>query len=290
MPDNELRSKRYEAAQFQLNYLRKLLPNTKIIRVCQNYTSETITNDCTNIIHDNGIGPAMARNEILSIFYNSDYDWLLLVDDDTVWYEYYSYKDFIHEIVSNDEKFAEIDAISAVEPEYHAYKKLNYEDRNNLTHYKFIPRDLGSGSATTIFRNIKKYRHKELYYPDIDPATGHGLEDVEFHMAWLKAGLNWYTMQTWIRKSLCFDKSSIFSTNSDERTAVLKTCLKNLCERHRNDGLYMTEKNTVVWKEFNARYNRSQKTLYIERENKIEFDETTTPKEQKRISKKLFDI
>ena len=150
LPDTDLRPKRLEAARFQLNYLNKLLPNVKIISVCQSYNGDELPNDVEVVSFDTGIGPARARNVILARFYNSDYDWLLLVDDDTVWYEYYKYEEFLRDASNNEFKFRSIDAISAVEPEYHAYKKLNFQDKGNLTHYKFVPRDLGSGSATTL--------------------------------------------------------------------------------------------------------------------------------------------
>lgn len=290
LPDNELRSKRLEEARFQLDYLNKLLPNTPIHRVCQNYEFNEVDTKGNYIytMFAQGIGPAKARNIILESFYRSDYDWLLLVDDDTVWYEYYKYEEFIRDVSNNEKKFEGVDAISAVEPEYHAYKKSNYQDRANLTHYKFIPRDLGSGSATTLIRNIKKFYNKEIYYPDIDPVSGNGLEDVEFHMAWLKEGFTWYTMQTWIRKSLCFNKSTIWDENSEERVAKLKTCLRNLCERHKEDGLYMTDRNTVSWKEFNNRYNRSFKTKYIQRNEPIEYTEKEMPKEKPSMTQLLF--
>ena len=114
------------------------------------------------------------------------------------------------------------------------------------------------------------------------------MEDVEFHMAWLKAGLTWYTMQTWIRKSLCFDKSTIWEHNADERVAKLKECLKSLCDRHEADGLYMTARNSVAWKDFNNRYNRSEKVRYVERAKPIEFTESEIPKEKQNPTNTLF--
>ena len=212
LPNNELRTKRFEAARTQIEWLHKVLPNVKITSVLQNYADaerDLIKSD--NIIgFSNPIGAGKARNLILEKFYNSDYDWLFLCDDDTILDDKYHYENFIEELSNNEKKFSGIDAVSAIEPEYHPYKKLNYEDKGNLTHFKFEPRELNSGSATSFIRNIKKFYGKEIYFPNIDANKGEGREDIEMLFSWLKAGLTWYNMDTMIRKSLCFDKSSIF--------------------------------------------------------------------------------
>lgn len=287
LPSNELRAQRHEAARVQIDWFNKVLPNEKIISVAQAYNESEYIDGVLYRKFDTPIGAGTARNVILNEFYNSDYDWLLLCDDDTVAYEYYNYKSFIKDVVNNPNKFDGIDAISALEPEYHPYKKLNYQDKNNLTHYKFEPRELNSGSATSLIRNIKKYYGKELYYPNIDASTGFGREDMEFLFAWLKSDLTWYTMDTWIRKSLCFDKSSIFGNNVKERDKILMQCLDNICARYKADGLQRNINGQITWREFNDRYNKSAKVLYIERETPIEYDINTTPKERV-YSKKLF--
>ena len=288
LPNNEVRTKRLEASRFQIEWLHKLLPNTEIVCVAQAYNeSECDMKDINYVRYEYGIGPGKARNIILKKFYESDYDWLFLCDDDTIAYDYYSYADFIHDIVNNPEKFEGIDAVSAVEPEYHPYKKLNYEDKNNLTHYKFEPRELNSGSATSIIRNIKKYYDKELYYPDTDARKGEGREDIEFLIEWLKLGLTWYTMDTWIRKSLCFDKSSLFGTDTKARDKLLMHDLDVLCDKYKADGLQRQINGRITWGELNNRFNKSKKILYIKRETPIEYDEKTTPKE-KHNSIKLF--
>lgn len=286
LPDNELRSKRLTASRTQIEWFNKILPNEKIISVCQNYAQDELPSN--NISFENGIGAGAARNVILKEFYNSEYDWLLLCDDDTISYDYYRYEEFIHDIVNNPEKFKKVDAISAVEPEYYPFKKLNFEDKNNLTHYKFTPRVLNSGSATSIIRNIKKYYDKEIYYPNVDANKGEGREDIEFLIAWLLEGLNWYTMQTWIRKSLCFDKSSIFGGDTKKRDEILMHDLDVICERYKDYGITRNIHNKITWGEFNKRYNHSENLLYIERATPIEYTEKETPKEKPSNMKTLF--
>lgn len=289
LPDNELRTKRLTSARTQLEWFNKVLPNAKIISVCQAYTElECDVEGVEYMRFSKGIGAGNARNVLLNIFYNSDYDWLFLCDDDTIAYPYYNYENFFEEMSNNIDKFSKLDAISAIEPEYHPYKKLNFEDKGNLTHYKFEPRELNSGSATSFIRNIKKYYHLELYYPETDANKGEGREDIEFLLQWLLLGLNWYNMDTWIRKSLCFDQSSIFGGDTKARDKLLMHDLDVVCEKYKNYGLYRNEKGRITWKNFNDLYNKTEKVLYIPRKVPIVFDEKTTPKTPKTSSKNLF--
>ena len=290
LPNNELRTKRFEAARTQIEWLHKVLPNVKILSVCQNYTQD----ECNMLDHDmylsydTPIGAGRARNKILEKFYNSDYDWLFLCDDDTILDDKYHYENFIEELSNNEKKFSGIDAVSAIEPEYHPYKKLNYEDKGNLTHFKFEPRELNSGSATSFIRNIKKFYGKEIYFPNIDANKGEGREDMEMLFSWLKAGLTWYNMDTMIRKSLCFDKSSIFGSDTKKRDKILMKCLDSICERYAEDGISRGINGQITWKNFNERYNKSQKVLYIKRDKPIEFEDNVIPKPKKSNVPDLF--
>ena len=290
LPNNELRTKRFEAASTQIEWLHKVLPNVKILSVCQSYTQDECDMLGSDIYlsYDTPIGAGRARNKILEKFYNSDYDWLFLCDDDTILDDKYHYENFIEELSNNEKKFSGIDAVSAIEPEYHPYKKLNYEDKGNLTHFKFEPRELNSGSATSFIRNIKKFYGKEIYFPNIDANKGEGREDMEMLFSWLKAGLTWYNMDTMIRKSLCFDKSSIFGADTKKRDKILMKCLDNICERYAEDGISRGINGQITWKNFNERYNKSQKVLYIKRDKPIEFEDNVIPKPKKSNVPDLF--
>ena len=290
LPNNELRTKRFEAARTQIEWLHKVLPNVKITSVLQNYADaerDLIKSDDI-ISFSKPIGAGKARNLILEKFYNSDYDWLFLCDDDTILDDKYHYENFIEELSNNEKKFSGIDAVSAIEPEYHPYKKFNYEDKGNLTHFKFEPRELNSGSATSFIRNIKKFYGKEIYFPNIDANKGEGREDMEMLFLWLKAGFTWYNMDTMIRKSLCFDKSSIFGSDTKKRDKILMKCLDSICERYAEDGISRGINGQITWKNFNERYNKSQKVLYIKRDKPIEFEDNVIPKPKKSNVPDLF--
>lgn len=290
LPDDDyLRNIRVNSAKTQIEWLLNTFKYHEITVIAQNYTDDDyVLNPFVNYTkYDKGIGPASARNIILNLFYKSEYDWLFLCDDDTTAFDYYNYKDFIYDVECNPSKFNGIDAISAVEPEYHPFKKQNYEDQMNLTHYKFEPRELNSGSATSIMRNLKKYYNYELYFPDIDANNGEGREDMEFLMLWLKNGHTWYTMDTWIRKSLCFHKSSVFGADIKKRDEILLKDLDVICDKYKDDGIQRVN-GKITWKNFNHKYNKSKKLLYIPRAFPIEFTEKEKPKPKNTSARRLF--
>ena len=280
LPDDIKRTKRLQASRTQIEWLHKLFNNEKILVIAQNYNDTDYLDDplIEYIKYDKGIGAGNARNVILKNFYNSDKDWLFICDDDTILDNKYSYQNFIYDIVNNPDKFDGIDAISAIEPEYTAYKKNNFEDKANLTHYKFTPRELNCGSATSFMRNIRKYYGKEVYYDNILANKQEGLEDVEFLLNWVLQGFTWYKMNTLIRKSLAFNQSTIWEDDRDERNNTLSKCLDKVCERFSKYGIHRKINGNVNWADFNSLYNSTLPVLYIEREKPIVYDENTTPK------------
>ena len=279
LPDDSKRTKRLQASRTQIEWLHKLFNHEKIIVIAQNYNKDDYLDDplVEYIKYDKGIGAGNARNVILKNFYNSDKDWLFICDDDTTAYPYYNYEEFFKDL-SNIHKFDGIDAISAIEPEYTAYKKNNFEDKANLTHYKFTPRELNCGSATSFMRNIRKCYGKEVYYDNILADKQEGLEDVEFLLNWVLNGLTLYKMNTLIRKSLAFNQSTIWEDDRDERNNTLSKCLDKVCERFSKYGIHRKINGNVNWADFNSVYNNTLPVLYIEREKPIVYDENTTPK------------
>lgn len=288
--DTVKRTKRLKASAQQLEWLHKIYSKPQILFIAQNYTESELPLQYDNITierYERGLGCGGARNKVLDKFYPSDYDWLLLMDDDTIIDDKYSPEIFMHDIIDNFEKFDNIDAINAVEPEYQPYKKNNFADKANLTYYKFTRRPINSGSATLLLRNPKKYFNEEPYFSNPDANIGEGTEDVEFRLDWIHAKHTWYTMETWIRKSLAFNDSTIWLRTPEENTQMLLADLSNICERYKDWGLHKDARGKIVWSDFNAKYNHSEQVLYIPRSKNIEYAENVIPKE-KPIANALF--
>ena len=87
--DEHLRCKRLKGHRKQLEFFREVLPDVPIYVVAQNYkdTDYTIDDKIHYLVFESGIGPANARNELLKLFYNSNEDFMYMLDDDIVFYD-----------------------------------------------------------------------------------------------------------------------------------------------------------------------------------------------------------
>lgn len=291
LPDlPKVRDKRIKAVHKQLDWLHDIYPNHTINVVAQNYREDELLG-YSYIQYDRyneGIGAGPARNVILRKFYSSNCDFLLLCDDDSICYDYYDYKNFMHHIAEDPSHFDGVDSVIPVEPEYYPFKKSVYEDKNNLNYYKFKPRYINSGAAIIFLRNINKYYGKELYFNNIDANKGEGREDIDFTMRWIIEGFTCYEMSTWIKKSLCFNYSSIFGDDIKRRDSIIAQDLKEVVKQY-SRYLHYKRQGVIDWASFNSVYNKSKSVLYIPRRDAIIIKEVEMPKyKTKHSSKALF--
>lgn len=287
LPDTSVRSKRVKAVTKQVEWLHSIYPNECIHIVAQNYTDDDYLVDpyVEYIKYSEGIGASNARNIILEMFYESGADWLLMCDDDSICYPYYSYEAFMRHIVEDPEYFKGVDAVIPIEPEYYPFKKQVAEDSQNLTHYKFSPRYNNSGAAIIFYRNIVKKGHEPLYFDENMVASkGTGREDIDFNLRWIKSGFTCYEMQTWIKKSLAFSDSTIFEGTQQARNKLLDDNLQLTVTKH---GIPY-KNGHINWKAFNDKYDKSAPVLYIERKEPITLTEKEQPKVKPKRGRSLF--
>lgn len=199
MPETDRGKQRIPIHEIQLRWLEELA--TKVRDEFDVYRVESAWGPTANakLTSSLNIKPivesqhtcAVNRNFLLEIFYNSDYDWLFLLDDDRVFYDHYRYQDWFDDLstpaVMNLCKSGYM--ISCILPMYEPFKKVNYEWENRETHW-YISKDPIHGSLQSVFiPNIKKYLGKEIYF---DKNTAAQLdeppEDTMFQLDWIKAG------------------------------------------------------------------------------------------------------
>ena len=140
LPENDL--KRRQARNQQHEWLKSIFPNHEIVIVAQKYkvTDYIDDNKIKYISFEQGIGPSRARNIILKEFYDSQEDFLLLLDDDCILYDYYDGIELLKELDEQPAKFKGIDNIVCNNPRYLPFKKENYKDKNVLKYWKFVKR------------------------------------------------------------------------------------------------------------------------------------------------------
>ena len=109
--DEEIRAVRKSAFEKCILDMKEITPNTRIYINAQNYKEEDYLDDpqITYLFkHEKGVGAQRARNELLEWFYNSNYEWMIISDDDSFLAPTESTKMFFKELEQYPEKFKSI--------------------------------------------------------------------------------------------------------------------------------------------------------------------------------------
>lgn len=129
------------------------------------------------------------RTNILEYFYETDYDWLMCLDDDRMLYPHYSPRNFIRDLNTPDfKKLAEEGhLIVCLDPIYMPFKKENYAWEHHETHWHFRT-EVPHGCLQVCFiPNLKKFGFPEIYFDRVTRAQmNEAPEDLKFEVDWLK--------------------------------------------------------------------------------------------------------
>jgi len=275
-PDEKLRAERREAHRKQIELVRDILPDVHIRIVAQCYREDEYIDD-PNISYrksDTPITMSAGRNLLLDLLYNSDFDWMILADDDLFIYEHYDYKEFF-DAMAEGRFNSEIDWILPFNPAHDGFNKYVVDDELFQTHFKFgalrIPYDFPN---IQFIKNLKKYHGKTMWY-DEDLCPEKELcanEDLEFSLRMIREGFRGYVNYSIVKKDFGVWKSSIGTIekgySKEERKETQRIRRDHLISMF--PELYRRSNGNIVWKDFIQRYNRSGKVLYIPRgEGKI---------------------
>lgn len=235
--ETKLRQKRLKSHIQQLKELRNIFKDIFIYDVLQNYTEDEIKLlDVDEYkVFDTGIGAGPARNEVLDYYYNSNYNTLLMLDDDTSFYNYYNIGEILEDIEALDDK--RIGLVTSLIPMLTPFKEINYQyekiiNNNFILHTKF--QSLTSIGATYI---ITKYlKEKRLHFENLDPTKNEGYEDMDFYFKVLDSGFAIYKCNQLIMKLILMDDSTIFK-NREGRQSLMKNNMKVMYEKYKYLGL-----------------------------------------------------
>lgn len=135
---------------------------------------------------------AQNRNFLLEKFYESDYDWLFLLDDDRMFFDHYRPADWFDDLSSTRVMLNLCKSgylVSCLLPMFEPYKKTNYAWELRETHWYF-DKDLMHGSLQSCFiPNIKKYMNRTVFFDnETEAQLNEPPEDTKFQLDWIKAG------------------------------------------------------------------------------------------------------
>ena len=183
LPDDEVdKIARKQAHLNQIKSIKAITPYVKIHIIAQNYKDEDYLDDPQIVYYKYGkLGAMKARNTALNIFYNSNYDFCILNDDDVVAAPTDSARNFFKELEKKSKKFKDIDIIYSRDMLHHPFQVCEFpkiEKYNKNWVFEYTPMSVWH---YTVIRNFKKFYGKEEYQTEtIDPNTGVGYDDADF--------------------------------------------------------------------------------------------------------------
>lgn len=280
LPDEPvLRERRFRCCVTTLNFCRQLFPEERIVVIAQNYNNENFEDSNVTIAKYDKLGPHGARNKILEQFYNSSDTWLYMCDDDVIAYDYYDANGIVRDIYYGrlDKAF---DMVIPLMPEFVPFKKLNVAQKVEQQ-IVFTPLNINSCPNIMLLRNSDKH----IYYDSsIDLSADNAVsEDLKFLSDCMYAGKRLYRLDCWIKKSLAFNHSTIFSDITKTENERLH---KKLTDNFRN--YIISTYGVKDFNEFKTRYNKSVgKYIVTERVNHYVLPDNLKPKTQEK-NKALF--
>ena len=204
LPDDpEIRAARKAAFEKCILDMKEITPNTRIYINAQNYKASDYLNDpqITYLFkHEKGIGAQAARNELLKWFYNeSDYEWMIISDDDSFLAPTESTKLFFKELEELPEKFKAIpldicySRNMQFEP-FDTYDVQRAEFRSKKWDFEYRG---SSWLCWTVIRNFKKaYGNEEYQDVTIDPTKTMGYDDTDFSLTLASKGYKSWRLPT----------------------------------------------------------------------------------------------
>lgn len=241
----------------QLEWLKENFKLNDIFILAQNYSIDKM--DEINYIINNPIKPSLARNKLLSIFYSSNEEYGLFIDDDVILkYKNINISKYIEKLINKNNYW---DSLTFNEIRYSG----SFKDENKVSLLK--KSNILSGAAF-IWKNFKKLYDKEIYFDE--NLNEYGLEDNEIAIQ-----LNYNNLKHYmINRPYIYELSSqsIFFNKNDRKIKYEKAreyiSNKWINILGCNSLIYMKNKKLFTNKFF-SQYNYKKNIILNLEENEI---------------------
>lgn len=268
LPDEPgVRSKRLEAHKKQINILKSY--NIPIYVVAQNYKEEEYDNSINYVYKGAPLGPSGARNYLLKQFYNTNNDFMWLLDDDIYPYDYYDLDMFIKDIHFNPDKFMSVDFIRPILAFQVPFKKTVYEEPKNTNYYVFKDQNTIGTTCCCIIKNLKKHYNKQLYYDTMNVECGEGYEDKDFCFKLKQNGIKTHKLQTFICGSYNYTDNSTLFKSYEDRMKVHESNNSHILDKYKD----MIDDRNILLKKYR------DKDVYIKRVKPLKLTSNLKPQD-----------
>ena len=200
--------------------LTEWLNNTQmnIYILAMQYTdSELATLPCSNrinIIKSPGLRTTFAHVEVQKLFYESNYKWAVMMDDDACLYPHNSSYNMFAEMDTHIEDYKHITCFFPHNPMVCGFNQLYLDEPRYATHHIFTPLQTAKGTLYAL-RNLRLYGEEPVYNDtDFDM-----MDDVAFAIRLQYHGHRLYTTSNLILKELPHNASFFGDNKKDDNTA-----------------------------------------------------------------------
>lgn len=297
--DVKLRSTRVKTHIKQLNQINTLYPDADVLQISQQYTIEeaetcrkVLNNDRREVSADmyGKLGANGARNTILRQFYNSEYKFLMLLDDDSSLYPYYDAKNFMNDLCSY--KYPDqLGLIRPLIPTMTPFKKQNYKIKNVVETHWVLRSSVGLAPfGIFILNNLNRVFGKTpLFNENMNPANCEGYDDYDFILTLRELNVPSHTCNQIVanpldaHSSVCVDGEEARRKNHAENIVQTYRRHPNLRIKYSvHDGRVKSDVTKLS----------SWPSVYVPRQHPYSFEQSMVPKNMSnRINvtkKKLF--
>ena len=297
--DAKLRATRVKTHLKQLNQINDLYPDADVLQVSQQYEQEDA--EACKAVLNNGqreanvdmygkLGANGARNTILKQFYDSEYKFLMLLDDDSSLYPYYDAKNFMNDVCSY--KYSDqLGLIRPLIPTMTPFKKSNYSQRSVVETHWILRSSVGLAPfGIFILNNLNRvFRKTPLFNENMNPANKEGYDDYDFILTLRELNVPSHTCNQIVANPL--DAHSSVCVDGEEARKANHT--ENILQTYRNHPSLKIK--------YDVRNGRVKSdvtklstwpSVYVPRQHVYQFEESMIPKNASaKISvtkKKLF--
>lgn len=177
--------------------------------------------------------PAGARNELLHLFYGSNEDFGLFVDDDIMLYEGEKYGDSDNMVdILRDipiESLDGVDTMEPINPSQTPFSALYQKKGGILRHNLLLKRHIATSGGAIFIRNFKKHYDEEVFFEDWKHEDGTVWmgEDVALGVELTRRGRGCYTLMNCVRKDLGWTAST-WCENKEGRKVAFEGLTEDL--------------------------------------------------------------
>ncbi len=264
-PAANYRDKRIAAHLKQLDWCAKV--GLSPVVYAQEYPRDIVRDGVRYIFNDGEVQIAdTARNVLLKEFYQTDEDFCIMVDDDSILYsgqDKYADGDSIFATMQNMDigEFKHVDLFFPVSPRHEPFGDYVKANQETLKDYLVFETSLRAKGSMVFLKNIKKHHNLEIYLDGDKHRDENGVfvggGDFYFAYQLMYLGLGVYKSKNLILNELASAHSS-WAVGEDARSKYA-VILNNL----------ITNDFGVPMKQFKQRFNKHPQKLLVPKSEEI---------------------